>query len=572
MHFQQLKRKLSYSHTAISLCVALIFIIFMNYPDYSVGGGGLYLPFNNTTWIGFSVLLFVSTCIIVKQSKVKVSIFYLLYASAILVLLLPLLYTDTRYLDYEVMMVWAILAAYLLLVIVSQFTGIKFKRGILFIILVSSIIQTFWGLIQYYFIFDANILFLVAEYDAPVGVFNQKNVFSIYLNVGSLIALYFYFLANKKSNLGLISLLILLVLNAHLNVLAGSLTGRVVSLIAIGIYLSYFAYQTRMFTLPSLLFVAVILTIFTPKHWFDVRASGEISTAEIQSLGTRPVMYQLGAELALKQPVSGTGIGLLRYDFAHQLAIKQSQFEGYNSIGQIKHIHNEPLQWMLELGFVSGLAFVIIFLTWVWGIWKKAIDTKILLLSLPLVGQSMLEFPFHTSAPHFLIFAILLGLSIKKPKRIVKLPMSVSYASLVVVSYVCVMAVLHMLQSLASSKAVTEYERAEVKNIELLEKVTPTLTYSLYTKMLIFEHKLQKGFATGEINVDDVYDFIEWAEYIKEYYPVNKIYIRLGQAYLISQNMEAAKRIIDEADILFPDEPKVVDMVERMRVFMESSQ
>ncbi len=574
MQYTQLKKKLLHTQMSFLICLLLIFVFMMNYPDHSIGGEGLYLPFNNLVWIGFSILLLLSVLSINYLGSVKVSIFHLLYALAIVFLLLPLIYTDTRFLKYEVMEIWAILGAYFLFVISTQFSNQSLKNKVLTILLLSSVIQSIWGLVQYYFIFEQHILFLVSDYGLPNGVFNQANTFSIYLNLGSLIALYFYFTSKRQSTCLFVLVLLLLAVNAHLNVLASTSTSRLVSLISLGIYLAYFAYKKRNFVIPGLILAISVLVSFAPRQWFDVRPVSETTidapVVMSESLGIRPVFYKLGAELAIKKPIQGTGIGQIRYEFAQYFAVNKDRFEDYAHAVQVLHIHNEPLQWIIELGFISGLAFVIIFTVWVWGIWRKYLDPRILFLGLPFVGQSMLEFPFHVSAPHFLVFAILLGISIKKPMHRVKVRQPAALVSIVLAAIVATFSILHMMKSLASSEALTDFRRGEVTNIAELEKVDATLLFSPIIKMEVFEYKLKKGYATGQINVDDIYEFIEWAEYIKEYYPVNKTYIRLAQAYMISQNFEASLLTLNEAELLFPYDKQVVEMVAEMREFMRN--
>ena len=126
-----------------------------------------------------------------------------------------------------------------------------------------------------------------------------------------------------------------------------------------------------------------------------------------------------------------------------------------------------------------------------------------------------------------------------------------------------------MFVSLASLQVMTTYQHSEVKDIKLLESVEPTVSFEHYFEIEKFEWKLDNGFKTGQINQDDIYSFIEWAEKEKAYFPVNKVYVRLAQSYIIAQDIEAAKRTIDQAAFLFPDDPQVVDMVAKMKAFIQ---
>jgi O-antigen ligase len=573
MSFANNKRKLKLSQTSLLVTILITFIFFMNYTSYAIGGSGLLLPFNNATWIGFAAILLVGFSVVAILGRIKLSIFHAGYAGCLVLLLFPLLYSDTSFLQYEYMTILGVFAALTLIFIISQYSGTQFKRSLLLILYISTSIQGAWGLIQYYFIFEPNILFLGAELGKPAGTFGQTNVFSTYLNLGSLLSLYFFFNAKKQTKVLLILTLIVLVMNAHLNVLAQTKTSRVISLIAIGLYLTYLAYEHRAKYLPFCLLVLCIVTSFMPIKWFDVRpttGASELVTKvytpiTIQSVGLRPFLYQLGIELAWQKPISGHGIGQVRREFAHYAGTQKERFPKYNSSAQIGHIHNEPLNWVIQLGFLSGLAFVAILGIWIWGLKTSRLDPHILLLGLPFVGHSLLEFPFHASAPHLLVFAIILGLSITEPMKKVKLPKSISKVILPVNTIICFQIVTFMLTSLASSNVLTEFTRSEQKDISILDRVSPTPLFTLYFNIENFEYRLDQGFKSGQINKDDIFSFIAWAEQTKDYLPMNKIYIRLAQSYIITQDIESANRVMDEALLIFPDDEQVTDMVARMK-------
>lgn len=571
MSFADNKRKLQLPQTSLLVAIFVTLVILMNYTAHALNGGGsgLFMPFNNATWIGFAAILLAGVSVIAISGRIKVSVFHAGYASCVLVLLFPLLYSDTSFLKYEYMTILGIFAALTLILIVSQYSDRKFKRSILLILYISALIQGVWGLTQYYFIFEPNILFLVAEHGRPVGTFSQVNVFSTYLNLGSLLSLYFFFVAKKQTKFLLIFTVVVLIINAHLNVLAQTKSGRVISLIAIGLYLFYLAYQHKTKLLPFCLLVLCILTSFMPKQWFDVRPTEVNASIGVQSLGARPVMYQMGIELALQKPILGHGIGQVRTKFVHYVGKEKARFPEYNSSQQIGHIHNEPLNWIIQLGVVSGLAFIVLLGIWIWGLKTRQLNPHILLLGLPFVGHSMLEYPFYHSAPHLLVFAIILGLSIQKPMKKVRLPSSVANIILPANGIICVGIVSFMMTSLSSSNVLTQYQRSEQKDITTLDSVSPTPLFSLFFDIEKFEWKLEQGFRNGQINQDDIFSFIAWAEQNKDYFPVNKVYVRLAQSYIIAQDIESANKVMDEALLIFPNDEQVTDMVAKMKAYIK---
>ena len=570
MSFNDSKQRIKFFETSILCTIFFTLILSMNYPSFTSITGGLFTPSNSTTWLGFASLMFASVATIALRRRIKFSIIHVGYVACLVLFLLPLLYSNTSFFKYEYMTILGILAAVSLIFVIAQHSGNKFKRSVLLLLYLSSLIQTFWGLTQYYFISDSNILFVLADQGRPVGVFNQINIFSTYLSIGSLLAIYFLYTAKKQTVLLMAITFVVLIINAHLNVLADTKTGRVVSLIAIGMYLAHYAFNRRSYMLPICLLLCSIIFSFTPKHWFYDQLGETIAAPiGIQSIGVRPIIYSLSLDLIAQKPLTGYGIGSVRKEFAFKNGEYRQTHPNYLDSGQVAHVHNEILQWMIQHGLLSLFSFLTLFAVWVWGLKKKHLDPTILLLGLPFVGHSLLEFPFYDSAPHLLAFALILGMAIKRPCYKVNITQKMASSTLLVACIVCFQIVNFMFASLASSKAHTQYHQGGSQDITILEAVTPTSTFALLYEIEKFEWKLDNGFKTGQIDKDDIFSFINWAEEIKDYWPVNKVYIRLAQSYIISQNYDAANKILDEALFIFPDDPQVNDMVSKMKQFIK---
>jgi hypothetical protein len=180
----------------------------------------------------------------------------------------------------------------------------------------------------------------------------------------------------------------------------------------------------------------------------------------------------------------------------------------------------------------------------------------------------MLEFPFHASAPHLIAFAIILGLSITKPVHKIKIPNIIAKTMLPVNVLICFQIIMFMHSSLASSHALTDYLRSEQKDIDILNSVDPTPLFALYFDIEKHVWKLEKGFKTGQINQDDIYDFITWGEDVKDYFVMNRVYVRLAQSYIIAQDKDSANRVMDQAVILFPEDAALLERVAQMRAFI----
>lgn len=541
------------------ICLVGIFIIAMNYSSFTLGGYGLQTPSNISTWIALAVFVFCVTVIIFTRSRVQVSKYFYLYLACVAVLFFPLLYTDLKFLNKEFLVIFSIFASLLFFLTLNQFHSVRFKHCLLKILFISTIIQTVWGLIQYYFLFEPSILFFRPELNIPGGVFLQKNVFSTYLGFGSLIALYFLFIKPEPTKKLIACVGLVLILNAHLTMLAEAKTGRVVPLIAIALYLVFIMWAQKKYLLPIVLMIICVFFSFMPKQWFDVRPGTAVEAPlGIQSFGVRPVVYSLGIDLVLQKPLSGHGIGQLHKQYSLIQGDYIREHPDFPQQEYMGHIHNEPLQWMIQLGVISGFAFIGLFAVWVYGLKTGQLDPYILLLALPFVGHSMLEFPFYHSAPHLLAFVAVLVLAIKKKGKTIKFSAISSAIILPLSALGTYKTIVFMLASLASLGAMVEYKhKTKEVSIEPLTSLRPTSTFSRTFEHEIYQWKLRKAVADGEIPADLLLPFIEWAEEQVSYAPFKLIYIQLTQSYMLAKDVDNAKRVIAEAHHIFPTDEEV---------------
>ena len=539
--------------------IFVTFIVAMNFVTYHLGGAGLTLSFNNTTWILFSFILLLGVLKVVVFNRIVVSKIFIAYLTCLGVLLFPIVYTSHDIRIDGFMVIAAIFASLALLFIIEQNQNRIFKHRVLCILYISTLIQTLWGLIQYYFIFEPSLLFPRADIGSPYGAFSQKNVFATYLAFGSLLAIYFLFHARNKTKLLVISTFLVVTANAHLSMLAEAKTGRVVPIIAVVSYLIYCAYRYGYRRLTLSLLVVCIIASFTPKQWFDVRPGQKIEGySAITSLGLRPIMYKLGVKMVLDQPVNGYGIGNVAYEFLKEKSeYQQSLGIEPVGLGMTEHIHNEPLQWALQFGVLSGLAFVFIFVVWCVGLFKGWLDPAILLLALPFVGHALLELPFYHSVPHLLAFVTVLGLATNQSKRIIKFPSILGAIILPLISFISYKIVGFMLLSLSSLNVLVEYRMGDELDKSLLYSVEPTSTFKPFFEHEKHEWRFKEALQTGTISQKETFDFIGFLERYRIEAPQSILYIQLAELYNIAGQNAKAESIMQEARFLFPEDEKI---------------
>ena len=554
------RKIISKAQVVLLIEFALLFIAFMNFTAHQTGAGiGLSLTFNHATWIGAICVLFFTVFIISMRCRLKMSVSASCYAVCLATLLLPFLFHmgDFRY-ESRLTLI-AIVAAGLLFFAIEQFATKRFSQRLLTILFLSTLIQTAWGLIQYYLIYEPGLLFFAADTAQPHGTFGQKNVFASYLAFGSLLALYFLFTAENKTKKLVIFTFVVVILNAHLTMLAEAKTGRVVPIIAVFLYLVYcsYAYQSKKLVIG--LMVACTLSSFMPKQWFDVRPNQEIvAPIGIQSFGLRPTMYKIGVDIVSENLLIGIGPGNLPREFNLRKA-ELDEERGDESIQlQItSHIHNDPLQWMIDLGIVSGFAFFGFFITWVVGLKNGWLEPSILLLALPFVGHSLLELPFYHSAPHLLVFAIILALASKGKKKVIRFSPILSGVTIPLAGIAAYKAIAFLFLSFASMQALVQYRMGGEQDESLLYSVEPTPSFERFFTHEKYEWAFKRGMREGSISKDQVFGFIDFLEENRIRWPEALLYIQLAEMYMVSGQQQKSAEIMEEARLFFPEDEKV---------------
>ncbi|SVD33701.1 uncharacterized protein METZ01_LOCUS386555, partial [marine metagenome] len=168
----------------------LYFLFGMHLDLPHVGGGGLYVPYNNFGWCTIGLLVGISFWYISSYGRLEFSKLQILAWIGFLMLLVPMYYPNNEFAyraTYRLMFVAGGLLLY------GAFIQMRFKRSdkihILTIMLAAILIQSIIGMIQYYGVFQGSIR-LFDKQAFPWGTFLQKNVMTTFMATGIGISLY----------------------------------------------------------------------------------------------------------------------------------------------------------------------------------------------------------------------------------------------------------------------------------------------------------------------------------------------------------------------------------------------
>ena len=191
--------------------------------------------------------------------------------------------------------------------------------------------------------------------------------------------------------------------------------------------------QARYLLLPLLLGVVLVPLLFTSK-------SGAKFSAKGVSLGERFVYARIGLNYLAEAPLLGTGLGSMEVllDPVEHRSIKRTR--------TLRHLHNEYLQNLLELGlpgFVCLVGFLILALAPLRLVWQEQdpVARGMLFVTCAIVGvalaHSLIAFPLRILSPRLLILLLVFAFtapyreaSTQRAPMIWLLPMVVLLASL----------------------------------------------------------------------------------------------------------------------------------------------
>ncbi len=204
---------------------------------------------------------------------------------------------------------------------------------------------------SFYVIFD----FLFLEVDSLTGISMNSNIssFSILLKLPLLL----YIIQLNKSNvffkaikgLEIISILSILILQSR---------AAIVSLLLLYLYLFLFNKSARKTTLISIFLIISSFALFISSPYADkinTNSINPITLSQDKSFNQRLNNYKLAFDLFSQKPIFGHGIGSWK--------VKSLKFQDLNDESLVipYYVHNDFLQFLVELGIVGLALYVLLF-------------------------------------------------------------------------------------------------------------------------------------------------------------------------------------------------------------------
>jgi len=413
------------------LFLFLLFVFGMNFPLPNFGGKGFNLPHN--VMVGAFIVVTISLSIVrefhtntIVLSKMQLGIF-LLFLS----LILPGLFNYHSESGSLVLIVGPLVVAFLFFRSVEQLVlSKKSTNAILYLVCLSVLLQVVYGLLQQNFDLSDFALYL-HDNSRPVGIFAQPNVMGSYMATGVILAL--YLLSNSelaclslKSRIFRVVFLSVTIIGA-LYVIS-SLSSRAATLgLLVGLILLFIGrwrfYRSNKKIL-SIFIVIIVLLSFYNFNKVNVVYNKTVSAitsifadSTEKRLSSRLVISKVSLRTYLKAPWLGHGLGGLEkayQDEAYLYNLEKVNTKNLLNIF-IDHPHNEIAYWGIQSGIIAILG-LLIFLVWYLLLlfsqgWQHGL-TWLAILS-PMGLHTQVSYPFYLSFIHFIVFILLLAVSVR---------------------------------------------------------------------------------------------------------------------------------------------------------------
>ncbi|MDC5841020.1 PglL family O-oligosaccharyltransferase [Vibrio europaeus] len=539
--------------------IGILFLLAMHFFMPNPGGAGLALAFNPTTWlvVSFSIaigLYQLGSYGSLRYNKLTIGLFV-----CCIMLTLPAIYSGSN-LELSLGKLTGLWAGYILFVVLQQFRfSNKQKQRLLWFITIAVFIEAVFGWVQYLVLEPGNLFGYNTEANRPYGIFQQPNVMASFLATG--LALSGYLLTRHPTKyqrkVSEVAVLYLMpTITIPLLVFLASRTGWLAALLSTSFLLPYiykFATKKRFFgwliSIVAGVSVALAVTNFYP-------ANNELIEEKLRTEDVRQKIYSQSLDMLIEKPFTGYGYGRFEPEYmvytARQHQLNQSYKPG---LAAMDHPHNELLYWGVEGGLLPLLAIILAALFVLARLYQAKKGTRLAMFALfvPIVLHSQLEYPFYHSAIHWITFVILLYWVDQRASSYRPAPFSIiSKTALRVFSLVIpIVTSFYMLTTLHTNYVLTQFERSQPKDPDILSQVTNPVVWKDRYDWDIYSTYLNIGLYKQDPQF--IQPYIDWSLKIIKDKPRPAFYNNLILAYQGLGDSVKAEQIRSEAQFLFPE-------------------
>jgi O-antigen ligase len=556
------EKKTSISFTKwkpIEIMLAVLFLIAPFYFHPNIGGEGLRIPNNITVWIVATIIIWYSFYLVLKRPT------YLFPKYFIYIAAFPILITLSGFVTgveqpltwlFRLLFIWGGLAFFF-----SLFQhGLKQGRldRILFIIVVSALLQGLVGLAQIWLQADMPFWLPKLPNAGPSGLFQQINNQASYQVTAIMIAVY---LVTRPfiiySSLWLKSVLVLTVVcAAFLVAISGSRIGALTLVLGLVIVISALWRRFKVNKKLSLiLFFALMVGATIGFTNSDKMIDKTVAMQSGYSGSARLGIYSISLDLIKQQPIFGHGIGSFprvwqyakpNFYQAHSDAVLPNEY--------VNHPHNEVIFWLVESGLIACLGLVLVLIGTVLALtrlgWQRGGAYMAMLL--PIALHTQVELPFYLSVLHWFVFMTLLAVvnQYNVQNKLITITITLRMFIKVILLFLFIGTLVFFGHTINANRDFLAFYRGEQSGNPLpLAYKNPYLSKS--AQWVDMSAMMYSSIEYGQ--TENVQYFVHWAESLKEVRPDVVLYDKLLDAYQFLDNKESYCDTAKQGLSLYPN-------------------
>ncbi|PRQ64223.1 PglL family O-oligosaccharyltransferase [Vibrio sp. V01_P9A10T6] len=540
------------------LSIGILYLLAMHFFMPNPGGSGLALSFNPTTWLALSFTLSLGLYQLASNRRLRYSKLTIGLFISCTIMTIPLLYTNAL-IESSLSRMLGLWTGLFFFVLLQQFRfSNKHKQRLLWFIVLAVLIETLFGLYQYFLLSPDNIFGYNTLINRPYGIFQQPNVMASFLATGLVMSGYLLARQPKKYNQHVSEVSLLYVtplLTAPLLVILASRTGwigAVLGTLFVLPYLFKFSTPTRFWGWSAATLLGIALGFVAVYS----QGTGDFLENKADLESPRRYTFPQTIDMVIEKPFTGYGYGKFESEYLLYTARQHQLNPSYQpGLASMDHPHNELLFWAVEGGLlpVLGITLAMLFVLMRMYSAKKGTRLAMFALFIPIVLHSQLEYPFYHSAIHWVTFIILLFWVDQRVAKYRSIPFSMISKSLFrVLSLVLpILTSFYMLSALHSNYVLTQFEKSQPKNPDILQKVTNPVVWKDRFDWDVYSTYLNIGLYNQDPKL--ITPYVDWSLAIIKHKPRPAFYNNLILAYQGIGDESRAEQIRSEAAFLFPN-------------------
>ena len=556
------------------LLICCVFIFSTLYSQQSPGGEGLFIPYNNVSWIFAIIVICAASFQIFIKKQISLPRYWLAIAALPLGLLISGFIVGVFAPTQWLFRIGYVLAGFLFFISLFQFNLSRRQiENICFTLCGIAIIHSF---IAYTPIPGWYITSLLPQTitDAPLSIFQQVNVHASYLTTSLFIALFLGTCPSIRQRSVFLKALLLLCIFSTITLLLaiGSRTTLVACSVSLPLMLIARFSQFKALKYWSLLMLIAMLAGAAGGNYMSNGFERYQTKLQKETGHARTYIYDLSWQIFKEKPLFGYGLGSFEKVFQEaKIDYPESAKLG---LQRYSHPHNELLFWLIESGIISLIGILVAAMATLVAVFQTSWKRALLYISLifPISFHTQVELPFYHSAALWFLWLTLLYICHCHKVSTFQVKLSTTGNRFFTFTTLSVSSLIigFFLHSIISLFGVVEFMRTPKIKYASLEAGRNNLYFQDVSHILFYTTVLYQSIAVGDKKHID--EYIAWANRYLELTPATNTYKDLALAYAFKGENDNAVKTAQKAFAIYPANIEIEQRLKEVTVNLPIAQ